>query len=85
MDYSNWHSDYIRDCKKRSTHSLRYVIEDCRQALAAMPDNPKAGQYQDEILYCFSELSAESIAHTDELLIGYQPKPFGVCGIRHNY
>ncbi|WP_347852180.1 hypothetical protein [Planktomarina sp.] len=56
MDYSNWHSDYIRDCKKRSTHSLRYVIEDCRQALAAMPDNPKAGQYQDEILYCFSEL-----------------------------
>ena len=30
---------------------------DCSRALEAMPDNPKAGQYQDEILYCAMELN----------------------------
>jgi len=52
----NWHSDYIKLCKKRSIDSLRYVIDDCRAAIQAMPDNPKCGQYQDEIAYCFMEL-----------------------------
>jgi|TARA_X000001316_G_scaffold3374_1_gene661 hypothetical protein len=64
---SNWHSDYIRNCKKRSVDSLRYVIEDCRQAMIAMPDNPKAGQYQDEIIYCFAELKRrEKFSQTQE-------------------
>jgi hypothetical protein len=52
----NWHSDYIKLCKTRSIESLRYVIDDCRAAIQALPDNIKSGQYQDEINYCLMEL-----------------------------
>jgi hypothetical protein len=50
------HSQYIKDCKKMSSESLRYVIQDCKNAIEAMPDNPKAGHYADEICYCGMEL-----------------------------
>ena len=50
------HSEYQADCKNRSETSLRHVIEDCKQAIAAMPDNPNAGYYADEIHYCSMEL-----------------------------
>ena len=57
MEHSGqWHSDYMDKCRTRTVESLRYVIEDCRSAILAMPDNPKAGQYQDEIHYCHMEL-----------------------------
>jgi hypothetical protein len=52
----NWHSAYIKLCKTRSIESLRYVIDDCRAAIQALPDNIKSGQYQDEINYCLMEL-----------------------------
>lgn len=53
---SNWHSDYMKLCKKRDNAELRYVIEDCRAAIEAKPENPKCGQYMDEIHYCAMEL-----------------------------
>jgi len=58
---SNWHSDYIKLCKNRPIESLRYVIDDCRAAIKAFPDNVKSGQYQDEIHYCFTELKRREI------------------------
>ena len=51
-----WHSEYKKKKKNRSIESLNYVISDCRKAIKAMPDNPKSGQYSDEIHYCHMEL-----------------------------
>jgi len=41
--------------------SLKYIMFDCRQDLKAMPDNPNAGQYMDEIHYCLMELATRRI------------------------
>ena len=54
----NWHSDYMRKCRKLPTESLEFIIRDCKAALVAMPDNPKAGIYADEINYCAMELAS---------------------------
>jgi hypothetical protein len=51
-----WHSQTIKRFRNLSKESLRYIILDCREVLEAMPDNPKAGQYQDEISYAGMEL-----------------------------
>ena len=51
-----WHSEYMAKVKTMPTDSLRYVIEDCRNAIEAMPENPKCEQYMDEIHYCAMEL-----------------------------
>ena len=51
-----WHSEYMAKVKTMSTDSLRYVIEDCRNAIEALPENPKCEQYMDEIHYCATEL-----------------------------
>ena len=50
------HTAYIQKVKKLSIESLRYIIQDCREAIAAMPNNPKNGYYADEIHYCNMEL-----------------------------
>jgi len=42
--------------KNLSMESLRYIIEDCKSAMNAMPNNPKNGIYQDEIHYCAMEI-----------------------------
>jgi len=52
----NWHSRYMEMVKSMSTDSLRYVIKDCRNAIEALPENPKCEQYMDEIHYCATEL-----------------------------
>ena len=52
----SWHAAEKAKCAKATPMSLRYIIADCRSALAAMPDNPKAGQYMDTIHYCYAEL-----------------------------
>ena len=44
-----WHTQYMAKVKTLSNESLRYTIEDCRNAIAAMPDSPKWGQYADEV------------------------------------
>ena len=57
-----WHSEYMAKVKTMPTDSLRYVIKDCRDAIEAMPENPKCQQYwkwmqyMDEIHYCATEL-----------------------------
>ena len=51
-----WHSHTIKRSRHLPKESLKYIIFDCYRALEAMPDNPKAGQYQDEISYAGMEL-----------------------------
>lgn len=57
-----WHSEYQATCKKRGLESLRYVLWDCRAAMAANPDNPKCEQYADEAHYCAMELHRRRVA-----------------------
>ena len=56
-----WHTQTMKRYKGLDIESLKYIMFDCRQALKAMPDNPKAGQYIDEIHYCLMELSRRRI------------------------
>jgi len=51
-----WQINYKKLCKLRDDDTLRYVAEDCRQAVEAQPDNPKCSQYMDEQHYCNMEL-----------------------------
>jgi hypothetical protein len=51
------HGAYQEKVKSMSAAALRYVIQDSGRALAAFPDNPNAGYYQDEICYCADELN----------------------------
>lgn len=50
------HKAYQRKTRTMSMDSLLYVIQDCKEAIAANPDNPKNGVYADEINYCAMEL-----------------------------
>ena len=43
--------------RKLDADSLRHVWNDCENALQAMPNNPKAGQYLDEQHTCSMELA----------------------------
>jgi len=51
------HTEYMRKVKNLCEASLRYIIQDCREAIEAMPNNPKNGYYADEIHYCSMELA----------------------------
>lgn len=46
------HDETYKRLTKLDDASLRYIIQDCREAQQANPDNPKAGDYADESLYC---------------------------------
>lgn len=50
------HTAYIKSVKGKDIDSLRYIIQDCREAIAAMPEGENAGYYMDEIHYCAMEL-----------------------------
>lgn len=50
------HLDYPRRCRQLSEAELLYTIADARESLAAWPDCPSAGYYQDEINYAAAEL-----------------------------
>ncbi|KZX57797.1 hypothetical protein A3709_19430 [Halioglobus sp. HI00S01] len=52
---SNWHTTEIDRVSKLCDNALAFTINDCREAIAANPDNPKCGQYQDTIHYCHAE------------------------------
>ena len=54
------HAEYQKKTRTMSEASLHYVMSDCRQALAAMPDSPNADYYMDEINYCAMELYRRS-------------------------
>ena len=51
------HTEYQKKVRKMDEASLRFVIKDCREALAALPESPNAGYYADEICYCGMELN----------------------------
>jgi hypothetical protein len=51
------HAAYMKKVKGMSEESLRFVIRDAREAIAALPSGPKAGYYADEIHYCAAELA----------------------------
>ena len=51
-----WHTDYMAKCKALTIESLEFIRADCREAIEAMPENPKCEQYMDEINYCSMEL-----------------------------
>ena len=50
------HVEYPKSLKTKSAEELRWIIKDCKEAMNAMPCNPKNGYYQDEINYCANEL-----------------------------
>ena len=52
----NWHSDEMARVKKLSMDALVFTAQDCREAIAANPDNPKNGQYADTAHYCGMEI-----------------------------
>jgi hypothetical protein len=56
-----WHTQTMERYRDLDIESLKYIMFDCRQALNAMPDNPKAEQYMDEIHYCLMELARRRI------------------------
>ncbi len=56
-----WHTQTMKRYKGLDIESLKYIMFDCREALKALPDNLKAGQYMDEIHYCLMELSRRRI------------------------
>lgn len=51
------HTAYPKMCRTISDAELRYIISDCRAALAAMPNGENAGYYADEINYAAAELN----------------------------
>ena len=51
-----WHTNYKKLCKFRDDDTLRYIAEDCRQAVEAQSDGFKCWQYMDEQRYCEYEL-----------------------------
>jgi len=55
------HTNYPKSLKSKSTESLLFIIRDCQEALKAMPDNPKAGHYADEINYCSMEINRRMV------------------------
>ena len=50
------HSEYMKKVKSLSIESLRFIIQDCKEAIQSLPNNPKNGYYQDEIHYCHMEI-----------------------------
>jgi|TARA_R110000744_G_scaffold219843_1_gene338580 hypothetical protein len=53
-----WHSQYLELLKSKSVDSLKYVIDDCRKAIEANPENKNNSKYSDEIHYCHAELKS---------------------------
>ena len=50
------HAAYQSKVKKLTLGQLLFTINDCKEAIEAFPDNPKAGYYADEICYCAQEI-----------------------------
>jgi hypothetical protein len=51
------HIEYEDKVKTMSDSALRYTIEDCKNAVAALPSGGKVSFYLDEINYCAAELN----------------------------
>jgi len=53
----NWHTRTMAQHRDKSNDALKYTINDAKAAIAANPDNPKSGQYMDEVHYANMELA----------------------------
>lgn len=51
------HTNYPKNLKHRTDLELAFMINDCREALAAFPESENAGYYQDEIHYISAEMN----------------------------
>ena len=51
-----WQIHYKKLCKLRDDDTLRYIYEDCSQAIEAQPYDIKCRQYNNERRYCAYEL-----------------------------
>lgn len=56
MDHSGYMKKLTNE-KNFPDSSLKYIKEDAKKAMEAMPDGPNVGYYQDEIHYCNMELA----------------------------
>ena len=52
------HKEYQKKVASLSVDELRFIIRDCKEAIAAFPENPKCGYYTDEIHYCTMQLNS---------------------------
>ena len=50
------HVAYPKRLRNLRENEIRFIIKDCREAVAAMPDGRNTSYYLDEINYCISEL-----------------------------
>ena len=48
------HSGYIKQTRTMDDSALLFIIEDCREAIAA---TPKCGDYADQASYCRLEIT----------------------------
>ena len=55
------HTNYPKTLKSKSVAALRFIIRDCKEAIAAQPDSPKVGYYADEICYAGMELKRRGL------------------------
>ena len=57
MEHQIDHIEYPKRIRILSSDQLRFIIQDCREALAVMQNCIKSGYYADEINYCAMELN----------------------------
>jgi len=64
------HNAFPASLKAKSDDELRFIIKDAGEAIAAMPDNPKAGVYADQINYAQMELTKrrEKLPATERMI-----------------
>ena len=56
------HSKYPKRLRRLDECSLRFIIKDASEAIAANPDNPNNGYYADEVSYAGMELRRRGAA-----------------------
>jgi hypothetical protein len=49
------HNEYPKSLRDKSWAELNFIVQDCRKAMEALPDNPKNSHYADEIAYVAGE------------------------------
>ncbi len=49
-------SHYAKKVRLMTLGELYYTIKDCKEAMKALPDNPKNGYYADEVHMCNNEI-----------------------------
>lgn len=63
LQSENWHTKTMASFRDKGNDSLKFIQRDAHEASKANPDNPKAGQYMDEVHYASMELAARAKHH----------------------